>query len=58
MSKEEIRSIKVEMSKESWKRIKILSIQNELSMTEQVKVILENSVKNKKYNKLEEEQQN
>jgi hypothetical protein len=53
MSKEDIKKFSVEVSKECYKKLKILSIQKDLSLPTLVKDILERSVAKK--NVLEEE---
>jgi len=45
MSKDEIKSIKVDLTKEVWKRLKILSVQKDISLQELIKDILEKSIK-------------
>lgn len=47
MSKDELRKINVEVSNECWKKLKIISIQKEISLSECVKDILEKSVSRK-----------
>jgi hypothetical protein len=44
MSKEFLQKINVSVTKECWKKLKILSVQNEIKLPEQVKIILERSV--------------
>lgn len=44
MSKEDLKKLTIEISNECWKKIKILSIQKEITLQEQVKEILEKSV--------------
>ncbi len=53
MNKEEIKNITVGVSKECFKRLKILSIQNEISLAEQIKALLESSVSKKKIETVE-----
>lgn len=51
MSKEiNLKNISVSVSNECWKKIKILSIQKEITLLEQVRDMLERAVLNKKYN--------
>ena len=47
MSKEESKSISTEVSKEVWKKLKIVSVQKEISLPALVKDILERSVSKK-----------
>jgi len=47
MKEEELKKLTVEISNECWKKIKILSIQKEISLSEQVRDILEKSVSKK-----------
>lgn len=47
MAKEENKSISTEVSKEVWKKLKILSVQKEISLPALVKEILERSVSKK-----------
>ncbi len=44
MSKDELKKLNVLVSNECWKKLKILSIQKEISLAECVKDILERSV--------------
>lgn len=52
MTKEELKNISVGVTNECWKKLKILSIQKEITLAECVKDILEKSVSRK--NLLEE----
>lgn len=54
MSKVELKNINVEVSNEVWKKIKILSIQEEISLPEKVKNILERAVSKKHFEIIEE----
>lgn len=54
MSKEELKRINVEVSNDCWKKIKILSIQEEISLPEKVKNILERAVHKKHFEQNEE----
>ena len=47
MSKAELKKISVEVSKECWKKLKILSIQQEITLGEQVRSMLERAVSKK-----------
>lgn len=51
--KEVLQNINVGVTKECWKKLKILSIQNEISLVEQVKLLLEGSVSKKKIESVE-----
>lgn len=48
MSKEELKSIPVEVSKECWKKLKIAAIEKDLSLSEFIRQNLEKSFINKK----------
>jgi macrodomain Ter protein organizer (MatP/YcbG family) len=48
MSKENMKKISAVISQELWKKIKILSVQREISLSQQITSLLERSVSNKK----------
>ncbi len=48
MSKEELKSIPVEVSKECWKKLKIAAIEKDLSLSQLVRQSLEKSFVGKK----------
>jgi macrodomain Ter protein organizer (MatP/YcbG family) len=54
MGKEELKSISVEVSKDVWKKLKILCIQEEVSLPDKVKTILERAVHKKHFETIEE----
>ena len=47
MSKDELKKINVEVTNECWKKLRIISIQKEISLAECVRDILEKSVSRK-----------
>jgi len=47
MSQDDLRKISAEVSKECWKKLKIISVQKEISLAECIKEILEKSVSKK-----------
>ena len=49
MSKEEVKKFSVQVSNECWKKLKIVSIQKEISFLELVTNILERSVSKKTF---------
>ena len=49
MSKENIKPIQPEVSKECWKKLKIVAIQKDITLPQLVKEILERSMSNKKF---------
>lgn len=49
MIEKDLRKINVEVSNECWKKLKILSVQKEISLSQCVKDVLERSVQSKKY---------
>jgi len=49
MKEEVLKNISVSVSNECWKKIKIMSIQREISLLEQVREMLERAVQNKKF---------
>jgi len=54
MSKEEVKSIPAEVSKECWKKLKIVAIQKDISLGQLVKDILERSMSSKKFESIGE----
>lgn len=53
MSKDELKKVSVEVSKECWRKLKMLSLQNDITFHEQVRDILEKSIRNKKVQEVE-----
>lgn len=54
MSKENIKSIPAEVSKECWKKLKIMAIQKDISLGQLVKDILEKSMSKQKFESIGE----
>lgn len=54
MSKEELKKITTQVSNDCYKKIKILSVQQEISFPEKVREILERSVSKKTFEVVEE----
>lgn len=55
MSKVELKKINVEVTNECWKKLKILSIQKEVSLPQLVKEVLEKAVSKKQFDTIEEQ---
>jgi hypothetical protein len=53
MSKEFVKSISSEVSKEVWKRLRVLAIQKELTLPKLIQEILEKHVNQKRYENLD-----
>lgn len=49
MAKENIKTLSVEVNKETWKKLKIMSVQRELTLPELIRELLEKITSNKKY---------
>ncbi len=49
MSKEEVKPIQSEVSKECWKKLKIVAIQKDQTLPQLVREILEKAMNNKKF---------
>lgn len=49
MSKEDLKSVPAEVSKECWKKLKIVAIQKDISLSQLIKEILERSMSSKKF---------
>jgi hypothetical protein len=49
MTKENVKPIQSEVSVETWKKLKMLAIQKDLSLSQAVREILERSMTNKKF---------
>jgi hypothetical protein len=47
-TKENLKTIPVRINKEIWKKIKILSVQREITLEEQVRDMIEKSLQNKR----------
>lgn len=47
MSKENVKTLSIEITKETWKKLKIISIQREITLVELSREILEKSVSKK-----------
>jgi hypothetical protein len=54
MKEKDLKNISVSVSNDCWKKLKILSIQKEISLLEQVREILERSVSKKNILETEE----
>lgn len=54
MSKDELKKVTAEVSKECLKKLKIISIQKEISLAEHIRDVLEKSVSRKSFTEGEE----
>lgn len=55
MTEEDVKDIKSQVSRECWKKLKIICIQKDLSLPELIKEVLERFVSTKKYESVLEE---